>query len=368
VVPPKRKIATDRVSLDVKDVERQLDEQQRILEYDTKEYTVEFLVYKLGAGDDASDIYIPGYQRQFNWDDERQSRFIESLLVGLPIPFLFFGDNDGRLEVVDGLQRLRTCHRFLSGNLALSPLERLPLLEGFRFGDLPPAQQRRFKNRTIRSVVLSQTATEEDRRDLFDRINTGSLIATSAEVRRGKLPGPVNDLIDKLAKDHRFLALCPMTERSAQFRTREDYITRFFAFADNVADDLPGYKDRVGEYLDGWLKGANEKAHATRGLTTSLHKRFASVMAFVQQHFPNGFAKKPNSNFTPAVRFDSIAVGVDWALQTVPTLTPARQTSTWLGSDQFLLLTTSNAANVRSKILARVEYVRTQLLVGQDNA
>lgn len=80
-------------------MEKQLIEQQRVIDYDTKEFTVELIVQKF----ESSEFYIPPYQRQFIWSEERQSKFIESILLGLPIPFIFCAENeDGRLEVVDG--------------------------------------------------------------------------------------------------------------------------------------------------------------------------------------------------------------------------------------------------------------------------
>src|SRR5258706_949403 len=98
--------------------DEQLLAQQRVIEYDTKEFTLEVLKQKFGKGEAEADIYIPDYQRRFSWDFRRRSRFIESVLMGLPIPFLFFGDkSDGRLEVVDGSQRLRTCVDFLDDKL-----------------------------------------------------------------------------------------------------------------------------------------------------------------------------------------------------------------------------------------------------------
>ncbi len=350
-------------SAEVLEAERQLLGQQRLLEYDTKEFTVELLVQKFGAGGHEDDIYVPPYQRDFSWDASRQSRFIESVLMGLPIPFLFFGDmKDGRLEVVDGSQRLRTCRAFLEGELELAGCERLALLDGFCFADLSRPQQRRLKNRTIRAVVLSQKATEDDRRDLFDRINTGSLIAKPAEVRRGKIQGPVANLIDELAKDPTFLVLCPMSKASERLRTREDLVTRFFAFSENFRHDLPGYKDRIRDYLDTWMKSTNEHSKKDASIVKELRSEFHSVMGFVKKHFPSGFAKTSTSNFTPNVRFDAIAVGVGEALRERPNLIPVVPPKTWLYSDEFFELTTSNAANVRSKIVERIGYVRDQLL------
>lgn len=342
--------------------EAQLQEQQRVIEYDTKEFTIELLVQKFGSGADA-DIYVPSYQRQFSWDPHRQSRFIESVLMGLPIPFLFFGDmKDGRLEVVDGSQRLQTCAAFLNNSLVLVGCERLSKLDGFRFRDLSRPQQRRFKNRTIRAVVLSTNATEADRRDLFDRINTGSLLASKAEVRRGSIPGPVTDLIDELAMDATFQRLCPMTDASKKLRTREELITRLFAFSEHFEEDLPGYRDRVGEYLDKWLRAANRRVASNAALVTSLRRDFGAVMRFVDSYFPHGFAKTSSAQFTPNVRFDAIAVGVAEALRRGLKGAPATPPEQWLNADTFLILTASNAANVRSKIVERIGYVRDQLL------
>ncbi|MPZ37062.1 MAG: DUF262 domain-containing protein [Rhizobiales bacterium] len=66
--------------------------------------------------------YVPDYQRELVWYEKNQSRFIESMLIGLPIPFLFVADvsdsedpaNARRLEIVDGVQRIRTLGRFLT--------------------------------------------------------------------------------------------------------------------------------------------------------------------------------------------------------------------------------------------------------------
>jgi hypothetical protein len=349
----------------LKAAEDQLVEQQRVIEYDTKEFTIEVLKQKFGDGGADADIYIPEYQRNFSWDFRRQSRFIESVLMGLPIPFLFFGDkSDGRLEVVDGSQRLRTCVEFMNDKLVLVECERLNHLDGFRFSDLPVPQQRRFKNRTIRAVVLSQNATEDDLRDLFDRINTGSLIAKPAEVRRGSLPGPVTDLIEHLAADATFKKLCPMSQEAEHQRLRDELVTRFFAFSDKFEAELPGYRDRVTEYLDEWVETANKRAKASKSLIPALKTRFNGVMHFVELNFPHGFTKNPKSKFTPNVRFDAIAVGAAEALRRKPKLTPAIPPSQWLYSDEFFDLTTSNAANVRSKIVDRISFVRDKLLGG----
>lgn len=102
----KKKVTPEQVEA----AERQLKELQRQVEYDTKDYTLELLLDKFEKG----DFYIPDYQRQFVWKPNNRSLFIESVLLGLPIPFMFFaGCDDGRLEIIDGAQRMQTLREFV---------------------------------------------------------------------------------------------------------------------------------------------------------------------------------------------------------------------------------------------------------------
>ena len=145
MVPPR--ISAD----DRKQAEEQLLEEQRQIRYDTKEFTVEVLVKHLDEG----DMTIPEYQREYVWPARHRSRFIESLLMTIPIPIMFGAEtSQNRIEIIDGVQRLKTLQDFLSGGFRLSRLEKLDSLNGFRFLDLPPSQQRKLRNRPLRMVVL----------------------------------------------------------------------------------------------------------------------------------------------------------------------------------------------------------------------
>jgi Protein of unknown function DUF262 len=171
--------------------EAQIVRQSRKIEFYLTEYTIELLALKMSNG----DFEVPSYQREFTWEPERKSRFIESVLMGLPIPFIFFWESPstGKLEIVDGSQRLRTIEEFVLKDLTLGDLNELSLLSGFKFQDLPESRQRKIKNRSIRGVVLNEHTDEQSRFDLFERINTGSKIANKAEVRRGALGGAFLD-------------------------------------------------------------------------------------------------------------------------------------------------------------------------------
>ena len=74
----------------IKQLEEQITEQKRTVDFDTREFTIEFLVQKYlnNIDKDENDLFVPEYQREFVWDDSRQSKLIESVTLGLPIPII----------------------------------------------------------------------------------------------------------------------------------------------------------------------------------------------------------------------------------------------------------------------------------------
>ena len=155
---------------EMKSADEQLKALQRQITYDTKDYTVELVVQKFSK----NDFFIPDYQRGYVWKEKNKSSFIESVLLGLPIPFMFFADcDDGKLEIIDGAQRVQTLVSFVNNKLILSHLPKLKLLTGFRFSDLSSAQQRRFLNTALRIIVLEDATPKDVRQDIFNRINVG---------------------------------------------------------------------------------------------------------------------------------------------------------------------------------------------------
>lgn len=200
----KKKVTPEQVTK----AEQQLKELQRQVEYDTKDYTLELLLDKF----EREDFFIPDYQRQFVWKNSNRSLFIESVLLGLPIPFMFFADcEDGRLEIIDGAQRMQTLREFVKYEMKLGKLEKLTELEGFGFKDLSMAVQRKFLNRTFRVVVLDEKTTADIRQDLFNRINTSGVRASASEIRRGSYPGRLTTYIENCCKNKLFISLCPIS-------------------------------------------------------------------------------------------------------------------------------------------------------------
>lgn len=101
-------------------IEKQMDEQKKSVAFDMREPTIELYVnkYLTDIDKDDNEIFVPEYQREFVWDEKHQSRYIESLFLGLPVPFIFTAEikKTGRLEIVDGSQRVRTMAAYLMMN------------------------------------------------------------------------------------------------------------------------------------------------------------------------------------------------------------------------------------------------------------
>lgn len=340
----------------VERAEAQILEQSKRIEFFLTEYSVELLAKKM----DDDEFVIPGYQRDDTWEPERKTRFIESLLMGLAIPFLFFWERgDGKLEIVDGSQRLRTIQQFLSDKIVFGEMDQLTELEGLKFSDLPIGRQRKIRNRSIRGIVLNENADEQARFDIFDRINTGSKIANTAEVRRGALIGPFLEMVIDLSKDAVFAELAPVPKQQVSLREREELVTRFFAYSDG----LEGYKDRPSDFLFAYAKKMNLEFTSNPHKIAEYRKRFHDTMALSQKLFPNGFRKSPKATETPRTRFEAMAIGTYLALAKKPELLDQTHALPgWLASEEFLRLTKSGGANPIASLKGRLHFVRDQLL------
>jgi hypothetical protein len=338
--------------------EREILERSKRIDFFLSEFTVDFLARQMKD----KEFVVPAYQREFTWEERRKSRFIESVLMGLPIPFIFFWEMpDGRLEVVDGSQRLRTLQEWIHGGLVLGELEELPNLSGSRFSDLLESRQRKVKNRSIRGIVLNEHADDQARFDMFERINTGSKAANKAEVRRGALGGPFIDLIIELAKLPRFVKLAPVPEKALNEREREELVTRFFAYGDG----LEGYRDRPAVFLFDYTKRMNEAFDADPLLVDAYRQRFGRMVEFIDANSPHGFRKTKTSKTTPRVRFEALSIGSYLAMRERPDIFkrgPRIPMAEWIDADDFSKVTTSDGANVVSKLRGRIGFVYERLL------
>lgn len=304
-------------------IDNQIEAEQKPVSFDVREFTVEIYVQKYldGLDKDDNELYIPDYQREFVWDNKHQSRFIESLILGLPVPFIFAAEikESGRLEIVDGSQRIRTMAAFLKDELELSGLEKLTELNNTKYSQLPIARQRLIKNIAIRMVVLSSKATEDVRNEMFDRINTSSVPLLPMETRRGIYRGKFTNLIIELAKDKEYKKLCPISKYMENRREEEELLLRFFAFCDCYPSFKKVESMGVSAYLDDYLKEKNDTC--TEEEMESKRKSFKQMVSYVAKAYPGqGFAKKKGVTGISKPYFEAISVGVHLALLEQDTL------------------------------------------------
>lgn len=333
----------------------------RQVKFNVAEYPVSMYVSRFK--DDEHDRYfVPSYQRNLAWNDEQKSQFIESLIVGLPIPFMFFYQTeDGRMEIVDGSQRMRAMRSFLKEGLRLRDLVLVPELNGFKVSDLPSDRVNKLEDITIRTIILDTDTDPSTRAEMFARINRMGTTANEAEIRRGSLPGPVTDLIAQLAEDHRFTEMTPLTAKTVSSREREELVTRFFAYLNRNETPngrFPGYRDRPKKFIYDYLKDANLEAVANPHVIQNMSDEFFRMLSFVQRSFDLGFRKSGTANTVPRVRFEAISVGSALALRKKPELEVDSEVVTARMQDaQFDSVVVSDGANVRSKLESRIDII-----------
>lgn len=173
-----------------------------------------------------------GFQRKANlWDNGKQSRLIESILVKFPLPaFYFDGSDDNSWLVVDGLQRLSSLDNYVNKQLfGLQGLEFLTQFEGYKFSQLPGYLQRRIEEFEITAYVIAAGTPKVLKFNVFKRINTGGLILTPQEIRNALNQGKPSEFVKKLASFKSFKLATNYSIPEDRMLDQE-FVARFLAF------------------------------------------------------------------------------------------------------------------------------------------
>jgi len=286
--------------------ENKIRNSSRDLQFSTREWSIELIVQKYADGleEDTNELFIPDYQRGYKWPQKTYSRFIESILLDFPIPYIYIADvddsedpeRDGRIEVIDGSQRIRALYYFISNQIALQDLKEINELEGFRFEDLPASRRRRFLRETIRLIELKGAVDEDTRRDLFERINSGVKRLEAMEVRHGSTEANskfYRDVVIAAAELPLFKELAPLSAQKLASADHREFALRFFAYA----NDLDNYQGSVKPFLDEYMKKTAETLTDDNEIEKTLNE-FKETLEFVKKHIPLGFKRKRSSNPT----------------------------------------------------------------------
>jgi Protein of unknown function DUF262 len=224
----------------------------------------------------SSELIIdPEYQRAFRWSVGKESRFIESLILGMPIPPIFVIElEDSKYELIDGLQRLssyfhfRSSLTFESADRTIRPDEALVLtdcdiveeLNDLRHDDLPTSMQIRLKRHFIRVEVIRKDSDQRLRYHMFKRLNTGGENLSEQEIRNCTVR-----LLDQGAAFMKFIIelstsedfkICTdyVSDESRQQRFDQELVLRFFAFKNN----REAYKHDVSDFITDYMESVSD--------------------------------------------------------------------------------------------------------------
>ena len=227
------------------------------------------------------DRYVmnPDFQRDFIWDDEKQSKLVESVIMRIPLPVLYLAEDDeGRMIVVDGLQRLSTFKRFFDNELKLKLKDR-PELDGKRFQDLSPKLQNRIEDCNLILYIIDSQVPERARLDIFERVN-GGVALTRQQMRNCLFMGDATRFLRDEARTELFL---DATGRSLNARTMRDreFVNRFCAFQ---ILDVKEYKGDMDEFLAMALKRMNSDSGALASLSNQFRTTLSNNLHLFGKH------------------------------------------------------------------------------------
>lgn len=316
----------------------------------------------------------PEYQRLFRWDIDQQTQYIESILLSIPSPPLFLARNeDGRSEVIDGLQRVSTLVKFFSEEvfgksdvaqgeeneleenninkpttLAAGPL--VPSLEGFTAKTLPETLVRTIKYARITIILLEKESTPKARYEVFRRLNKLGSPLSDQEIRNctARLVGkefPAK--LRVLAAKEEVKAALSLSEENEKKMGLEEMILRLLAL--NYSSKQ--LKHQIREYLDDFMLYASEGKFK---LTPEIEKRVEDCFSLLCEALPDGKAFRfPHTGFSTNL-FDVVATGVFQNVYVLNAATLKDKFHSLIDSQELRNLIGAGS-NTRKKLEGRIE-------------
>lgn len=268
-------------------------EVEQYVEYQLTSYPTDYTLAVLYDQWKSGDIVIPDYQRKYVWKIEQASRLIESFLLGLPIPQVFFHvDEDNKLLVIDGQQRITSIAYFFdkffgdeqNGTRKVFRLtglsERSPFA-GKSIDELDSSSNRKLRNAPLRAINIRQLHPQEGNGSvyqIFERLNTGGTALKPQEIRNAVFRGPFNELLKELNADPSWRALIGKSEPDKHMRDVE-LVLRIFA--------LSFFREKYNGMMKGFLSDvmlANKQADSA--VAKGFGSAFSTASKLLKTHLP----------------------------------------------------------------------------------
>ena len=212
------------------------------------------------------ELRKPEFQRNYVWTKLEASRFIESILLGLPVPSIFLANASGNEKlIIDGYQRIMTIYDYIAKKKFASEELIFKLVNSPRinirwrnksFEELPLEDQRKLRSSTIHAIIFEQKSPKEDDTSMFQifsRINTSGRTLNAQEIRNCVCQGEFNSLLIKLNQNEKWRQLYGSSLPDSRMRDLE-LILRFFAIRDISKIDSSKKQINLRKYLDLYMQ------------------------------------------------------------------------------------------------------------------
>jgi len=288
---------------------------------------VEGLVKRLDRG----DIYVPKFQRKFVWQGPEKSRFVESLILGLPVPTVFLAKDSlsGKLNIVDGQQRLITLQKYFNGEFALSGKAIQEDLRGRYYSrDVAPGKRQKvldeidqlsLSDAIIRAIVINPDPAVDDTKfgseynkaviQIFSRLNTSGKPLQAQEVRSCVLHGSLNVCLHDMNQVPRWREV--FGPEHARLKDKEALL-RYIALLENVDE----YSSPMPRFLDTFME---DNRNITDPKKEELLAKFESAINLIVEAKGSAFFKRGGTFLLS--RFDAIMVATTEMLSREQTVT-----------------------------------------------
>ncbi|MFW5869727.1 MAG: GmrSD restriction endonuclease domain-containing protein [Planctomycetota bacterium] len=229
-------------------------------------------------------VVDPEWQRKYVWDRKRASKLVESFLVDIPVPVIYLAKNDqGKYEVIDGLQRLTSVFDFFDGEYKLRGLDMLRDLNAKRYADLPETRQNKLQDATLRTFELSPQTPKDLMFVIFERLNTGGVALNDMEIRNCLFRGRLNNLLQELAENEDFIS-CVNQRGLARRMDDRSLVLRFLSFYERTYHKAKtGLKKFINEFFETYRDPSDEKLQEFRKVFKKAMR--ASVTVFGDKGF-----------------------------------------------------------------------------------
>lgn len=277
---------------------------------------------------DDNELVKPELQRHYVWDRVEASRFIDSILLGLPVPSIFLAKTkDEKLLIIDGFQRVMTVRDFVKGvfsddnsQFSLSNSKRIhERWRGKSFAQLSDEEKRKIRNTTIHAIIFMQqhpSPGDTSLFQIFERINTSGRTLLPQEIRNCVYQGPLNSLLFELNCNQSWRRLWGDDKRDSRMRDLE-LILRFFALSDDFilkSEKVP-YNISLKKYLNDYMA-----EHGSAEEVELFREKFCKTVDFVYQNFAetafHNISPSDPTRFLPNLSstvFDAVMIG-SWLL------------------------------------------------------